>query len=91
MLVLGGSLGVAAALAHFASRTTGLPWLLALASAGQLGVPIVAVTLGIQSGLLAPGEDAAILLGALATVATTAVATNVYARRANAGGFPAVS
>ncbi len=82
MFALGGSLGIAAAVAHLAARTTGLPWLLALASAGQLGVPIAAVTLGIQSGLLAPGEDAAILVGALVTVVTTTVATSMYARRA---------
>lgn len=83
MVVLGASLGVAAIVAHLAARTIGLPWLLALASAGQLGVPIAAVTLGIQSGVLAPGEDAAMLLGALVTVVTTAVATSIYARRAN--------
>lgn len=83
MIVLGAFLGIAAALAHLAARATGLPWSLALASAGQLGVPIAAVTLGIQSSLLLPGEDAAILLGALVTIATTTIATGVYARRAN--------
>ena len=89
MIVLGVSLGIAAVAAHLAARATGLPWLLAIASAGQLGVPIAAVTLGIQSALLSPGEDAAILLGAIVTLATTTVATGVSARRANPSPAPA--
>jgi Kef-type K+ transport system membrane component KefB len=91
MIVLGASLGISAVLAHLAVRATGLPWLLALTSAGQLGVPIAAVTLGIQSALLSPGEDAAILLGAIVTIATTTIATSVYARRANASPAPTLS
>ncbi len=91
MIVLGASLGISAVLAHLAARATGLPWLLALASAGQLGVPIAAVTLGIQSALLSPGEDAAILLGALLTIATTTIAAGTYARRASAGAVRASS
>ena len=90
MIVLGISLGGAAVAAHLAARATGMPWLLTLASAGQLGVPIAAVTLGIQSSLLLPGEDAAILLGALVTIAATTIATSVYARRTNAS-LPALS
>jgi Kef-type K+ transport system membrane component KefB len=91
MIVLGVSLGVAAVVAHLAARATGLPWLLALASAGQLGVPIAAVTLGIQSALLSPGEDAAILLGAIVAIATTTIAAGIYARRANMKPVPASS
>lgn len=89
MIALGVSLAVAAVTAHLAARATGLPWSLALASAGQLGVPIAAVTLGIQSSLLSPGEDAAILLGAIVTIATTTIAAGTYARRAKAN--PALS
>jgi len=81
MVALGLCLGVAAILAHLAARATGLPWLLTVVSAAQLGVPIAAATLGIRSGLLAPGEDAAILLGALITVVTTSVAAGIYTRR----------
>ncbi|MEO8908583.1 MAG: cation:proton antiporter [Microbacteriaceae bacterium] len=81
MIVLGLCLGGAAVVAHLAARAVGLPWLLTLISAGQLGVPIAAATIGVQSGLLVSGEDAAILLGALVTVAITAGAASIYARR----------
>jgi Kef-type K+ transport system membrane component KefB len=84
MIVLGVALGVAAAVAHLASRVAGLGWVHSLASAGQLGVPVAAVTLGIQTGSLAPGEGAAVLLGALITVAVAAAATGVAKRRAPA-------
>ena len=82
MILLGVVLGVAAVVAHLAARAAGLPWIQAIASAGQLGVPVAAVTLGIQSGALEPGEDAALLLGALITVAVSAAATGSLARRA---------
>jgi len=84
MILLGAALGAAALVAHLASRATGLPWLLAVMSTGQLGVPIAAVALGLQSGLLVPGEDAAILLGAVLSVFVTTVAGGAYARRAKA-------
>jgi Kef-type K+ transport system membrane component KefB len=79
MILLGVTLGLAAVLAHLAARAAGLPWVQAIASAGQLGIPVAAVTLGIQTGMLAPGEDAAIILGALITVAVSAVATAALA------------
>ncbi len=77
MLLLGVCLGTAALLAHLAARLAGLPLFQAAAAAGQLGVPIAAVTLGIQAGVLVGGEDAGILLGALVTVAVSAVATGM--------------
>jgi Kef-type K+ transport system membrane component KefB len=82
MVILGVLLGLGAVVAHLAARAVGLPWLQAVASAGQLGVPIAAVALGIQTRALQPGEGAAILLGALLTVATSAVATGLASRRA---------
>jgi Kef-type K+ transport system membrane component KefB len=82
MILLGVALGASAVLAHLAGRVAGLPWVQAVASAGQLGVPVAAVTLGIQTGVLRPGEDAGILLGALITVAVAAVATGMAARPA---------
>ncbi len=88
MIVLGLCLGGAAVVAHLSARAAGLPWLLGFVSAGQLGVPIAAATLGVQSGLLSPGEDAALLLGALVTVATTAAAASLYARHAESGSGP---
>ena len=74
MILLGVALATGAVVSHLVARAAGLPWLQAVASAGQLGVPIAAVTLGIETDSLAPGEDAGILLGALLTVALCAVA-----------------
>lgn len=82
MILLGVVLGLGAVAAHLAARAAGLPWLQAVAAAGQLGVPVAAVALGIQTGTLLPGEGSAILLGALVTVGTSAVAIGVLARRA---------
>ncbi|MBN9186773.1 MAG: cation:proton antiporter, partial [Microbacterium sp.] len=79
---LGLAIGLAALIAHLAAQVAGLPWTQGAAASGQLGVPVAAVTLGIQTGVLARGEDAAIILGALVTVAISAVATGAVARRA---------
>lgn len=81
MVLLGVLLGVGAVVAHLAARAVGLPWLHAVASAGQLGVPIAAVALGIQTHALLPGEGAAILLGALVTIGLSAGASGLAARR----------
>lgn len=96
MILLGVCLGAAAIVAHLAVRLAGQPLLLGVMAAGQLGVPVAAATLGTQLHLLRPGEDAALLLGALVTVAATTVAGSVWARRtaggptvAPAGGVPA--
>jgi len=45
----------------------------ALFAAAQIGVPVAAVTVGQQPGILAPGEGAALLLGALLTIGVSAV------------------
>ncbi|MGO4298822.1 cation:proton antiporter [Leifsonia sp. RAF41] len=74
MLVLGLALGAGAVIAHSASRAVGLPWRQTVASAGQLGVPVAAVTLGVQTATLLPGEGPAILVGALLTIAAAAFA-----------------
>ncbi|MES2170733.1 MAG: cation:proton antiporter [Actinomycetota bacterium] len=88
MILLGGTLGVAAVVAHVASRATGLPWLLGVTSGGQLGVPVAAAALGVQLKLLQPGEDAALLLGALVTIVATTLAAGLYARRTSATYSP---
>ncbi|GAB3443752.1 cation:proton antiporter [Phycicoccus ginsengisoli] len=72
-VVLGLALGVLAVAVHGAMVLTGQPWPLAVATSAQLGVPVAAATLGTSQGLLRPGEDAAILLGALVTIAATAL------------------
>jgi Kef-type K+ transport system membrane component KefB len=84
MILLGGALGIGACVAHLASRGAGLPWLQAVAACGQLGVPIAAVALGIQTRALEPGEGAGILLGALITIVIATVATSFAARRGGA-------
>ena len=81
MVLLGVSLGAGAVIAHTASRAVGLPWSQAVVSAGQLGVPVAAVALGLQAGGLLPGEGSALLLGALISVAVAAVAVGALARR----------
>ena len=84
MILLGVCLGASALVAHLASRFTGQPLTFGVMAAGQLGVPIAAATLGTQLHLLQPGEDAALLLGALITVAATTVAASLRARSAGA-------
>ena len=81
MILLGVCLGAAAILSHLVARIVGQPLLLAVVASGQLGVPIAAAALGTQLHLLQPGEDAALLIGALLTIAATTVAASVRARR----------
>lgn len=73
-ILLGLALATGAVVAHLAARAFGLPWLQAISSSGQLGIPIAAVALGIETSALAPGEGAGILFGALITVAVSAFA-----------------
>ena len=89
MILLGLVLGAAAIIAHLAGRITGLPWTQAVASAGQLGVPVAAVALGVETKALLPGEGAAILLGALVAVVASSAAVAVVSRRNAASSPPA--
>lgn len=72
MVLLGLALGTGALLVHCANRLLGQPLPLGTLSASQLGVPVAAVAIG--SRLLLPGEAAALILGALVTVAAAALA-----------------
>ncbi|MFP3579892.1 cation:proton antiporter [Arthrobacter sp. fls2-241-R2A-200] len=74
MIALGVSLGVGTLLIHGAMRFLGQPGALAVLSASQLGVPVAAATIGSQLKLLEPGEGSALILGALITIAASAVA-----------------
>jgi len=75
-IVLGVLLGLAAVAAHGAATVSHQPLLVAMLASAQLGVPVAAATLGAQLHLLSPGEPAALMLGALVTIAvTTLVAT----------------
>jgi Kef-type K+ transport system membrane component KefB len=69
LILLAGALGAGAVAVHVAMRFTGQPATLGTLAAAQLGVPIAAVTIGAQQRLLAPGEAAAVMLGALLTIA----------------------
>jgi Kef-type K+ transport system membrane component KefB len=68
MILLGVFLGAGAVLAHLVARVLGQPLPLAMLAVAQLGVPVAAVTIGTQLGLLEPGEGAALVLGALLTL-----------------------
>ena len=80
MILLGLALGAAAVLAHLLGHVVGLPWSQTVASAGQLGVPVAAVALGVETRTLLPGEGAAILLGALVAVVSSTAAVAAVSR-----------
>jgi Kef-type K+ transport system membrane component KefB len=83
-IALGVALGLAAVLAHVVLRLVGQPLPLALLAAAQLGVPVAAATVGTQLHILRPGESAALLLGALTTIAFATVGAALAARSAPA-------
>jgi len=80
LIALGLALGAGAVLTHSAMRLTGQPAPIAGLTAAQLGVPVAAATIGAQSGLLRPGEPAALLLGALLTIAVAVLSGSHAAR-----------
>jgi Kef-type K+ transport system membrane component KefB len=79
LIGLGVALGLGAVVAHLAPLVTGQPAPLGALAAAQLGVPISAAALGTRSHLLAPGEPAALVLGALVTIAVASVAASLAA------------
>jgi len=79
-IVLGLALGVGAVVAHVAMRLLGQPVSMGAMASAQLGVPVAAATVGAELHVLAPGEPAALILGALVTIAVTAVAGSAALR-----------
>lgn len=79
-IALGVVLGMGAVLAHTLMRVTGQPVSVGALAAAQLGVPVGAVAIGTQLDLLKPGEPAALLLGALVTIAMAVLAAGRAAR-----------
>jgi Kef-type K+ transport system membrane component KefB len=73
-IVLGVALGAGAVVAHSAMRLTRQPLAIGALASAQLGVPVAAATLGSQLHLLKPGEPAALILGALITIAVATLA-----------------
>ena len=80
-LLLGFVLGAGALIAHLATRVVGQPVSLGLLSGAQLGVPLAAVTVGTQSGLLSSAEAGAVIVGALITVVVATVSGGSASRR----------
>jgi Kef-type K+ transport system membrane component KefB len=74
MILLGLCLGFGTLLVHCSLRLLGQPLPLAVLAASQLGVPVAAATIGTQLHLLEPGEDAALILGALISIFASALA-----------------
>jgi Kef-type K+ transport system membrane component KefB len=89
LIGLGLALGLGAGLCHLVNRLIGQPAPLGALAAAQLGVPVAAAALGSQSHLLATGEPAALVLGALVTIAIASVATALAARGTTAPTGPA--
>lgn len=74
LILLGVCLGAGAVATHLVARLTGLPVSLAVLTSGQVGVPVAAATIGTQTGTLGGGLPAALVLGALITVAAVSIA-----------------
>jgi Kef-type K+ transport system membrane component KefB len=80
-IALGVCLGAGAIVAHAVGRVLRQPLNLAIFSVAQLGVPVAAATIGTEEHLLRPGEPAALMFGAILTIAATSVAGLLAARR----------
>ncbi|WP_067884661.1 cation:proton antiporter [Nocardia vaccinii] len=85
LILLGLALGAAAVLAHVLMRLLGQPIRFGALAAAQIGVPVAAVTVGTQLHVLEHGEAAALMLGALVTIAVAAVAAASAARSVHSG------
>jgi len=73
MIALGVVLGLAAIAAHAVAALAKLPLSAAVFTAAQIGVPVAAVTVGEKLNAWQPGEGAAVLLGALVTIAAATI------------------
>lgn len=74
MLLLGVVLGLSALILHSLMVFTRQPFSYAILTSVQLGVPAAAVSIGGALGVFREGEAAAILLGAIISMAATVVA-----------------
>ncbi len=81
LILLGLLLGAGALLSHSLTRLAGQPLNLSSLAAAQLGVPVAAATLGTSLKVLQPGESAALILGALVTIAAATIAGGLAARK----------
>ncbi|WP_446223622.1 cation:proton antiporter [Nocardia sp. IBHARD005] len=83
-ILLGLALGFGAVGVHCAARLLGQPVAYGTLAAAQIGVPVAAVTVGSQLGVLVPGEGSAIMLATLCTIAAAAMAAGRLAAKAPA-------
>ena len=81
LVMLGLVLGIGAVIVHLALALSRQRPLWAITTSAQLGVPMAAATIGASNGLLASGEPAALVLGALVTIGALTVATAVASKR----------
>ena len=79
-ILLGVALGLGAAAVHTLTKLVGQPVALGALASAQLGVPVAAATIGSQLHTLHPGEAAALLLGALTTIAAAILGGAAAAR-----------
>lgn len=86
-LVTGLALGACAVAAHLAAIVTRQRPSAAFLASAQLGVPVAAATTGLTLGVLAPGEDAALMIGALLTLVVGVFASRRTTKRAQALGL----
>jgi Kef-type K+ transport system membrane component KefB len=89
MILLGLCLGFGTLLVHGSLRILGQPLPLAIMAASQLGVPVAAATIGSQLHLLEPGEAAAMILGALISIGSSAAAGSRAAQAFGKSAGPA--
>jgi hypothetical protein len=73
-------LGVGAVAVHAAMRLTDQPVAVGALASAQLHVPVAAATVGSQLHLLEPGEPAALIIGALVTIAVASVSGGLAVR-----------
>ena len=89
LILLGLLLGLGAVLSHWLAMLAGQPLTLSTLAAAQLGVPVAAATIGTNLNVLAPGEAAALILGALVTIVVATVAGGAAARHQRVSARPA--
>jgi Kef-type K+ transport system membrane component KefB len=87
-ILLGAVLGFGAVGTHLVPALTHQPVAAAALASAQLGVPVAAATLGTQLHKLKPGEPAALILGALVTIAVASACGALLARRSPAAPAP---
>jgi Kef-type K+ transport system membrane component KefB len=83
-ILLGVLLGLGAVATHLVGALMGQPPVASALAAAQLGVPVAAATLGTQLHKLRPGEPAALMMGALVTIAVASGCGAVLARSTQA-------